>query len=925
MIDNLKNLQLENFISIDVETTGLDIKQHKIIELAACRFENGLIVEKYSELVNPNSHISPFITELTGIKNTDVLDKPNIKDLSKEFTEFISDYPIVGHNIKFDIDFINNEFDDQINIKQNYLCDTFELSRIFLYHFNSFKLESLCSEFNIKISKSHRALDDAINTGWLFLKILDEINNSDLNSIHMLYKISQNTYIPNKLLIENIFKKNINVNQKRNLCIKEKECIYNYKSEKENLKSQHFTIDSLFKTDNILKNNMKSFEFRESQYHFSKDCFNIIKNDGVLIAEAGTGLGKSLGYLAASILNDKHKIIISTSTHNLQSQLLYNDVPNIAEVLNKSLKAVLIKGKNNYLCYGKLVLLIENVEHWFSTDDIKEIMALIVWANRTSSGDVNECNSFNIKRNLRIWDLLKYDAESCFKHDERSKHKCFYQNIIKHATDADIFIVNHALLVSNINKPDSFFNGNICIIDEAHKLVENCRSHLTETISVNMISQDYRSLNNLFNDIEKNINTNNLPFKDFKDCYEVLGKTISKFLNLFTTFITEYSLNKINDLDNKFSKYVIDKRYNNVEKEFCDISISFKSIIHEYKQILNIFEKLKDDLNLLNDNSLRNNKSKFNSIYLRFKKYGNVLRNIFASDLNVINWAKFYNNRNQYQCIFNTAPLNVDTLMQKIINKNKSTVFCSATLSIDGDFSYFLKETGFNYLMTDKEIKTEIYSSPFYYNDQIKLFMFNSNETIDSANFVKKISEMIMELRQKIQRRTLVLCTSYSQINNFKDFLSNKINSNIFYQSNYSSKQNLLKKYLLNSNSILFGTNTFWDGIDLPNEYLEVLIILKLPFANPNNPIVNAKIDYYNMNNIEPFYEYQIPETILKLRQGIGRLIRNENDAGVCIITDPRLVTKKYGKVITESLPAIPDITGNYSQIITSTQKFFGS
>ena len=221
------------------------------------------------------------------------------------------------------------------------------------------------------------------------------------------------------------------------------------------------------------------------------------------------------------------------------------------------------------------------------------------------------------------------------------------------------------------------------------------------------------------------------------------------------------------------------------------------------------------------------------------------------------------------------------------------------------------------------------YKSPYYYSDQTKLFVYNGDDNINDFEFAEKIALLILDMNKNIpNKRMLVLCTSYSQIQTFKNIISKnkKINvDNFLYQTKGVAKEILLESYLNFSNSVLFGTSTFWEGIDLPEDKLEILLIFKLPFSNPSNPFVQAAVKFYQANNRNAFMEYQLPEAVIKLRQGYGRLIRTELDMGVCILTDPRIMQKRYGSFVIDSFPVEPTLFNGNLHLIDDINKFLGN
>ena len=916
-----KQLGLETFIALDIETTGLDQNLDKIIEISAVKFENGNEIGTFSKLVNPQRKIPKFIEDLTGINNSDIINKPIFSEVVDEFLAFVDSNPIVGHNVGFDLSFINNEAKSSIlDIKQMYICDTYYLSLSLLYYLESFKLESICVKLNIDITESHRALSDARNSGLLFLKLInDNLLLLDLNTIYMFVKSIGDSKLFNSLLFNRIFELQKNSNSRKQKKIYLKNNLYKFKS------NSYKGVDNpsqVLGSGGILLEKFDKYKYRKNQELFSQNCFDAIQKNNILISEAGTGLGKSFGYLVSSMIQaENNNIIISTSTHNLQSQLLHKDIPVIAELLDRDIKALVIKGKNNYLCYPKLLDVVESADQLIDNEERLQLITLLLWANETLSGDITECNSFNIRRNKKIWDLIKFDKNTCYKHSN-NQSKCFYLDIIDDSKSSNVFIVNHALLASNIDNQELLFKKPpIFIIDEAHKLVDNFRNQLTNSISFFDFKKDYDLIKKIVNNVFENKDMHG----ELLDIYNNFENAGLELIDCMNNFSIQFSKSKI--LNKNITNYnqVFDIRYSNI---LSDQSFDISELERIYLLIDTVTEninKLKEQMVLICSEEVSSSQSiQISNICTRFKKYKLILKQeLFSGSPDYITWIKVYLKDSQVKySVFHSAPYTVNKIMSKIIDNCHSLIFCSATLAIDGDYSFFAQESGLDSIMTDKNLSFKSFASPFFYNDQIKLFLYNSHEDIVSNNFIIKISKLILDFRKKINKRILILCTSFKQINDFKNNFKNYNESNILYQSTTSSRENLLKQYIDNDNSILFGTNSFWEGIDLPNDLLELLLILKVPFENPNNPIVSAKIDFFEQIGQDAFYEYQIPQAILKLKQGIGRLIRSDEDLGVCIITDPRLVNKKYGKDIIDSLPSEAHITSDDNLIVNKAETF---
>ena len=920
--EKISDLGLRSFVAIDVETTGLNIYNNKIIEISACKYINCQLTDTFSKLINPDMELSPFISNLTGINNKDLSNKPRFNDISGEFVEFIKDLPIVGHNIQFDLDFINKELDAKFNVyNQDYICDTYFLSRIFLFYSNSFKLSSLCEILDINVNISHRAEDDAINSAKLFFKLLDVIGQVDINSLSVLNRCIKYSNTINRKLLNNIICNHIdsNTNNINKNYYSERIPESFFFTNKSSNKNTSTNIEDIFYNDGLLSKSIQDYEFRENQFNFSNDCLKNIENSGILIAEAETGIGKSFSYLISSLLTSK-KVIVSSSTHNLQNQLFTKDIPAISKSIDADLSSTIVKGMSNYLCKTRYENIINQINEYLDKKEIQEFLPIVIWSEFTKTGDISECNGFRVKDNEKIWNLVKYEAEICSTENESYHKGCFYQNMIKNAKKSNLLVVNHALLVSSLNNKNGLIDENaVCIIDEAHKLIENCREQLKETIRVSNIQSLYDSFVLFYNKIETKVET-----IIFDDQYNSIKNKFENLISDFKVFSLEFGTQLLDDQRILDYNNRLDIRYKINSEIFNSLSFDPQCFLQVTDKIIKEIESVKKDLNV-NINS--SEKMIFTMIINRCKDFYEKLKIIFNSK-DRITWATIYlSNKEMKYVTFHSAPFSIKSFINDLSMKFDSLVLCSATLTINGEFDYFINELGLDQYVHEKMIKMKSYSSNFYREDQTKLFILNTNLDINSYEYYLDIFKIISKIKSDINKRTLVLCTSYKQIKILKEIClkqNDQLDENILFQDPNSSRQILLNRYINNKGSILIGTNTFWEGIDLPSDMLELLLIIKLPFSNPFNPIVAAKIDYYRSIGMNPFLDYQLPETILKLRQGIGRLIRNQNDMGVCALLDPRILNKKYGALILDSINLTANKFSNENTLIYESKKFLG-
>ena len=920
------DIGLSKFVAIDLETTGLDPSKDKIIEISAVKFNNGEVVDSLTFLVNPEIKLKPKIIQITGINDSMLVSKPSFDDIKDHFLMFIENLPIVGHNVMFDLNFLKKNIHDyEKYFKGRMICDTYYLSKIFYYDYSSFSLTSLCKTVGIEINNAHRAEDDARNSGFLLINIIKEkYFFTNILVFQKIYECLKSFDVPNKEFFRKTLDFLINKNKDQFLDSKNKtyQENFSFSTEYSDNLIDDITIDKLFAEEGILSDKLDSFERRENQIKFCKDIVDVLKNDTILVSEAGAGLGKSYAYLFASLFSrneNNSQIIISTNTHNLQTQLFKKDIPLVLDILKYKCRTTIIKGMNNYICLTRLEELIKNIKNNINAYEALELSSIFYWLDSTVTGDIAECNGFSKRHYNKIWNLISSKSDYCLSHRCNKFDGCFYKNVRDTASISDILIVNHSMLIRYYDSVDSFIpQDSICIVDECHNFHSICQKQLTQSISNQFLNEHKKQFKNILD----NFNQNEFSYQIISDCRELLKD--------------------FENLNENFNSLCTEIFFNNVQSPFnSDYSQNFsisKSnfFIENGVKILDLIQSLKSIIITLKDYkiSIKENIKKTSTRYI----LGNIeifirglesdllfFKNLTSENNNFINWISYtYKNNTLKKVSINIAPEKLNDISADIFSRFRASVFCSATLSTDSGFEFFLRQMGMQDLVYNDKIKLSKYSSPYYYQDQSKLFIINKQNTNSETEHIKKVAEDIIELSTKINKRILILCTSYKQIYDFQTLmdLNDDLKNRCLYQLKGTSKSILLSEYLSNKNSILFGTNTFWEGIDLPNDKLEVLIIYKLPFSNPSDPYVKSNINYYQSRNLDAFTEYQLQDTILKLRQGFGRLIRSYSDMGVCIITDQRIATKRYGMHIINSLPVEPNFYSNPYVIIDCIKNF---
>ena len=494
----------------------------------------------------------------------------------------------------------------------------------------------------------------------------------------------------------------------------------------------------------------------------------------------------------------------------------------------------------------------------------------------------------------------------------------------KKVEDAHIIIINHSLFANELIRdnsclPDDF----IYVIDEAHHFASVIRDQLITQVESKTFDDVFNFFYSKKDDWKRNALSN---FPKILKLYESLAKESKILKHEIKAFFTSYYENKLDVVSH--SEYHINKfLYKNSQEEFVDT----EPTPWEVQSALIDFEKKLQKLgSLLNENK----KDISDSIIIEFNVIDGILKEgieSFNASLDtqskLVQWSTLTHSTYQNLTTLISSPLQVNSFINNNLMQSYSGgLFCSATLMVNDDFRYFREKVGLDLALIDHNIKECIYHSPFHYNDQVKLFVFRRRMNVNDPSFINEIGSQINKVSSTLKKRMLVLCTSFKQIRSLQNYIEPKFKDDsckLFVQAPGVSRNILVRNYLENSHSILIGTSSFWEGVDFPGDKVEILYIVKTPFDNPFEPLIQAQIEDCNQRGDDAFIQFQIPEAAMRLRQGFGRLIRNMNDSGICIVGDTRLYERGYGQTILGSLPVDPIPYQTVDTLLAESQKFF--
>jgi ATP-dependent DNA helicase DinG len=626
-------------------------------------------------------------------------------------------------------------------------------------------------------------------------------------------------------------------------------------------------MQHIFADGGLLSRHIDGYSPRQQQLEMAETIQATLANSALLIAEAGTGTGKTFAYLAPAILSGQ-KVFISTGTKNLQDQLFNKDLPTLRKAMATPFRAALLKGRSNYLCHHRLTL----AEHDPAQKYQQEILHdLRDWSAVTKTGDLSETDL--LEEGTALWPKVTSTIDNCLGQECPDYAECFISEARKKAQEADIVVINHHLLMSDLalkasGQGEVLPSADAFIIDEAHQLPAIASQFLGSRVSSNQIQELCRD--------------------SIREMEEDAG-----------------DMAIIHDLADKAEASLHSLRIalGDVEQRTPWKNLSEKlGVKPKLDAVLSSVEELAEQLELAAERG-----KGLEQCHIRSQDLLDSLE-IFTNkkvDDNLILWADIRHS----SFVFHATPFEVSNYFQKWIDEKPTAwVFTSATMTVAGKFNNFSHQLGID------DAETAIWPSPFDYTKQSLLYMPNVPVEPSHEDYNAHITNIAKDVISHSKGRTFLLFTSYRAMHAVADAMEDS-DYPLMVQGS-ASKSNLLDEFRTHGNAVLLGTNSFWEGVDVRGEALSCVLIDKIPFASPGDPVLQARIDSLKERGGNPFTTIQIPAAVIQLKQGIGRLIRDNQDYGVLVLCDPRFLTKPYGKQFLRSLPAMP-ITQDIEDVST--------
>ena len=960
----LAQLGLEKFVAVDLETTGLDPQAEEIIEFGGVLYEDGQEVGTLSFLIKPNKAIPRQITQITGLGDADVREALPWETRLPEIKAFIGELPVVAHNADFDLKFLEyharraagdfSGWDARETIYQyfpNLRLDTRQLAR----------MSALARFYQIEQPKAHRALPDARVAGQIFLKLLELAVTVPPKDVQEILRILEPTEEPVKTLFERLaFLHSSGRYAVPPLPGREKFTIqanfYNIVGEELQTGSGSLETKPIdeeaaarfFEADGELARQFRSFEHRSQQVAMARAVARAFNQKQFLVVEAGTGTGKSLAYLLPAIQwaqaneGPLGKVVISTNTKNLQEQLFFKDLPILNAVLDRPFKAVLLKGKGNYLCLDKWTTVLRDLNFRLAPHERSKVLPLYFWAQQTQTGDIAENNGFQVERNAGLWSKFIAENNYCPGRSCKFYERCFLMRARNQARDAHLVLVNHSLLFSDLATQQAVLDryANL-IIDEAH----NIEKTATEYLGVQVTLWDFREFftklysrdrleTGILIQLKKRLQLATMNTSHQKALLKMVERLIEDAdqgrskTHLFFRKLTETLREGVPEDP---TGYGARHRYTSESGLLNPIQEVYAEFVQHLKLMQSNLNDVIEYLKTLPEDTFEYQTQIAQDLAAQFVQLESLLNNleflVAAEWDNFVYWFELPARADSDDCRLYAAPLNVSSILsQKLYSGLQTAVFTSATLAVNRSFHYFRERVGLN-LISPERVEELFLDSPFNYQEQVWLGVPDFILEPSHPEFLPAVKQFIARLVQELPRGTLVLFTSYAMLNNVYQAVRNVFEAErvpLLGQGIHGSRHALINLFKEVEQSFLFGTDSFWEGVDVPGKALEVLLITRLPFDVPSDPVIQAKTELIRQQGGNPFMEFTIPEAVIKFRQGFGRLIRNRQDFGAIIILDTRVVRKMYGRIFLQSLPVTARVVRDEEQFWFQLKQWFG-
>lgn len=922
---------LNRFVAFDLETTGLDPLSDKIIEIGLVKYEGGEITETFHTLVNPGRPLPVKIKRLTGLQDADLKPAPSIEQVLPAAVALIGDCPVIGHNISFDLRFFEAAGGRSLS---NETYDTLEMARLVLPGATSYRLETICSLLGVGTPK-HRALADADSAARLFIALSERLRSMDMGLLLELNRLIAQARSPLSPLLGRLVKESVSTFSGGK--IKPYRLpVFAESGETESRRAhggvsnpaaviETGRVESFFANDGPMAKTIAGYEHRPQQVAMAKEIARALNEQNYLLVEAGTGVGKSMAYLLPLLLwttASGQRAVVSTHTINLQEQLWKKDIPILASFLGAPFRAALVKGRSNYLC----------LRRWFAAvagnhtpEEASFLARVLTWLTVTKTGDRSELNIAPSESDF--WQAICGDADSCLGASCRYQKHCYINKIRRKAEEADLIIVNHSLLFTDVKAENRVLPSyGPLVIDEAHHLEDVATVHLGRQVSQTALNRFFAALGKALGRLKEIAPPSGAAawFAGIQDAQET-RLAAAEAGRQFFFLLGELVFQGRSGDDREYGRATV--RLPLSGEGWLELAARASALVEQVHNLAATAGKLVEMMELwsiTDEGWTGRSKDLAQTVQPGLTLAHDLKFIISGSGENHVYWveAEFSTGETARHAALYAAPIDVGALLYESFFKNKAPVILtSATMSVSGTFQHYKERTGLCHIPGDRLAEAR-FDSPFAYDNQALLCInrdLPAPGAVPAEDYLDRLAKAIERFVLANRGRTMVLFTSHRALRSVYCRLKPRLEEEdicILGHGIDGGRSRILEEFKSTEKSVLLGSSSFWEGVDVPGEALSCVVIVKLPFWSPSVPVIEARLEDLARKKRDGFKEFSVPQAVIRFKQGFGRLIRTAADRGIVVILDRRILDKKYGRYFLNSLPLRSHVRGDTETIV---------
>lgn len=931
------------YAAIDIEATGLNPRTDEIIEIGIVIFTRDREIDRYTQTIRPQRKVSKDILHLTGMTDDELDASPSFGVVADPIRAFIGSRPIVGQSVQQDLTLL-----ESAGLKlANRSIDTYRLASAMLPDISSYQLAAIAEHLGYEFHPDdrHRALNDALATAHVFQRLLAMVEAYDASTLGQVAQFARSAFWPEAPFFEQVARERreaplFHQGTPTTVPLELQFLVSRERPEPLRPTGSSAPVDvdrleRLLGTAGPLSRVLERYESRPTQVTMARGVAEALNADQQLLVEAGTGTGKSLAYLlpaAMFAIQRGERVVISTATIALQDQLYRKDLPDVHTALveagvNEELHVAVMKGRQNYLC----------LKQWFAhvSDPIEDEndaslrAKILLWLGQTETGDRAELRLTTEEE--RHWRKFASERGRCTvgRCPYASTNQCFFHRARQNANHAHIVIANHSLVLSNAAEGRVLPSFERLVIDEAHHLEDEATRQLSFVVDRPAVDDAVRAMAR--NDgavLGGAIPIAAAVLANLKDASaikhtdkareyaEEMGQSSTTINSLTGELFTRLATIVGKPRFGGGAGYAQSQRITEQSRDssgFVNALMIWEELDHLLRRMQEAggwFLQVLDEISLPNDDShplVKQRDDAMVELMTGVDQLSEIIREL-QECFGEVNPAKVYwvqRSGQQGLISLNGAPLDVSILLNQYVYASLRTVLLtSATLTVDGSFGFIAEHLGLG------DAETLDLGSPFDHERSTLVYVPEDMPEPNHPNYARALHETLGETLIATQGRALVLFTSHRALRDARNALKEPLEQHnviVLGQGVDGSPRNLIERLRSEAGTVVFGTSSFWEGVDVTGSALSMVVITKFPFAVPSDPIFEARSELYD----NPFMELSLPMAVLKFKQGFGRLIRSADDRGVCVILDKRAISKRYGSSFIQSLPPCNVVVGS--------------